>query len=159
MKTLFTALLIAVSVTCSAQSLFQTVMTQATAIVNNPNASDDQQNIAQFKVTALNYISMMVTKRGLDKDTYFYDSQAVNLASFVTDYLLSLEKANSPAVRQAILKCYQQASIENPLFKDTNKEKVNCYVADKTTRTPFSLDTDWEKAYDQATKNIKSILK
>ena len=43
--------------------------------------------------------------------------------------------------------------------KDTDKERVLCYVNDKQTYTPFSLDTDWEKAYKQASENVKKVFK
>ena len=130
-------------------------------MVNNPSSSDEEIQINQFKVTALNYLAMMVQKRGLKKDTYFYDSQAVNMTSFITDFQVNLEKARaiSPAKRMEIMKIYTDASKFNPMFKDTDKEKVNCYVDDKTTMTPFCLDTDWEKAYDQATTLTKAALK
>ena len=161
-KLLFTMLVLAATATgMQAQSLYKTVYDRATAVINNPASSDEEIQINQFKVTALNYLSMMVQKRGLKKDTYFYDSQAVNLTSFVTDFLANLEKARaiSPAKRTEIIKIYTDASKFNPMFKDPNKEDVNCYVDDKTTRTPFCLDTDWEKAYDQATTLAKAALK
>mgnify|MGYP004655639907 CR=1 FL=1 len=144
-----------------AQSLYKTVFDKATAVVNNPASSDMEVQINQFKVTALNYITMMVKKRGLNKDSYFYDSQAVNMASFITDFQANMEKARaiSPAKRSEILKIYTDASKYNPLFKDTDKEKVNCYVNDKSTLTPFCIDTNWEKAYDQATTMAKMALR
>ncbi|MBQ0048113.1 MAG: hypothetical protein KBT33_11535 [Prevotellaceae bacterium] len=161
-KFLLSFLVLMVSVTgIQAQSLYKTVFDRATAIVNNPASSDEEVEINQFKVTCLNYISTQVKKRGLKKDSYFYDSQAVNLASFVTDFQVNLEKARSisPSKRTEILKIYTDASKYNPMFKDTDKEKVNCYVDDKTTLTPFCVDTDWEKAYDQATTLVKAALK
>ena len=161
-KTLFTLLVLMASTTgIQAQALYKTVFDKATAIVNDPKSSDEEIAINQFKVTALNYISTQVKKRGLEKDSYFYDSQAVNLTSFVTDFLANLEKARSinPAKRTEILQIYTDATRYNPLFKDTDKEKVNCYIDDKTTQTPFCLDTDWEKAYDQATTLAKQALK
>ena len=161
-KMLLSLLVLMASVTgIQAQSLYKTVFDKATAVVNNPASSDEEIQINQFKVTALNYISMMVKKRGLDKDAYFYDSQAVNMSSFITDFQVNLEKARaiSPAKRTEILKIYTDASKFNPLFKDTDKEKVNAYVTDKTTLTPFCIDTDWEKAYDQATTMAKAALK
>ena len=159
---LLSLLVLMASVTgIQAQSLYKTVFDKATAVVNNPASSDEEIQINQFKVTALNYISMMVKKRGLDKDAYFYDSQAVNMSSFITDFQVNLEKARaiSPAKRTEILKIYTDASKFNPLFKDTDKEKVNAYVTDKTTLTPFCIDTGWEKAYDQATTMAKAALK
>ena len=161
-KMLITLLVLIASATgIQAQSLYKTVYDRATAVVNNPASSDEEIQINQFKVTALNYMSMMVKKRGLEKDSYFYDSQAVNLASFVTDFQANLEKARtlSPAKRTEIIKIYTDASKYNPMFKDTDKEKVNCDVNDKNTLTPFCIDTDWEKAYDQATTLAKAALK
>lgn len=161
-KVIFSMLMLAMSVmSVQAQSLYKTVFDRATAVVNNPSASDEEVQVNQFKVTALNYISMMVKKRGMNKDSYFYDSQAVNMASFVTDFQANLEKARaiSPAKRAEVLKIYTDASKYNPLFKDTDKDKVNCYVNDKTTLTPFCLDTNWEKAYDQATTMVKMALR
>ncbi|MCH5175813.1 MAG: hypothetical protein J1F40_07990 [Prevotellaceae bacterium] len=160
-KVLITLLVLTASVTgIQAQSLYKTVYDKAMAVVNNPASSDEETQINQFKLTALNYMSMMIKKRGLQKDSYFYDSQAVNLSSFVTDFQLNLEKARSisPAKRTEILKIYTDASKFNPMFKDTDKEKVNCYVDDRTTLTPFCIDTDWEKAYDQATTLTKAAL-
>ena len=83
------------------------------------------------------------------------------MASFVTDFQANLEKARaiSPAKRNEILKIYTDASKYNPLFKDTDKEKVNCYINDKSTLTPFCIDTNWEKAYDQATTMVKLALR
>ena len=163
MKKIILSLLVLMASVASiqAQDLFKTVRDNATKVVNNPSSSDEEIQINQFKVTDLNYLAMMVQKRGLKKDTYFYDSQAVNMTSFITDFQVNLEKARaiSPAKRMEIMKIYTDASKFNPLFKDTDKEKVNCYVDDKTTMTPFCLDTDWEKAYDQATTLTKAALK
>ena len=163
MKKIILSLLVLMASVASiqAQDLFKTVRDNATKVVNNPSSSDEEIQLNQFKVTALNYLARMVQKRGLKKDTYFYDSQAVNMTSFITDFQVNLEKARaiSPAKRMEIMKIYTDASKFNPLFKDTDKEKVNCYVDDKTTMTPFCLDTDWEKAYDQATTLTKAALK
>lgn len=163
MKKIILSLLVLMTSVASmqAQDLFKTVRDNATKVVNNPNSSDEEIQINQFKVTALNYLSMMVQKRGLKKDTYFYDSQAVNMTSFITDFQVNLEKARaiSPAKRLEIMKIYTDASKFNPMFKDTDKERANAYVNDKTTLTPFCLDTDWEKAYDQATTLTKAALK
>ncbi len=163
MKKIILSLLVLMASVASmqAQDLFKTVRDNATKVVNNPNSSDEEIQINQFKVTALNYLTMMVQKRGLKKDTYFYDSQAVNMTSFITDFQVNLEKARaiSPAKRMEIMKIYTDASKFNPMFKDTDKERANAYVNDKSTMTPFCLDTDWEKAYDQATTLTKAALK
>ena len=83
MKKIILSLLVLMASVASiqAQDLFKTVRDNATKVVNNPSSSDEEIQINQFKVTALNYLTMMVQKRGLKKDTYFYDSQAVNMTS------------------------------------------------------------------------------
>ncbi|MBQ3780434.1 MAG: hypothetical protein IKG96_09580 [Bacteroidaceae bacterium] len=143
-----------------AQQLFETVHKEATKVVNNPSSSEEAIQVNQFKVTVLNYIATQVQKRGLQKDGYFYDSQAVNLQSFVLDFLTYINKARviSPAKRMEVIKCFRDASLQNPLFNDTDKERAYCYVNDKQTLTPFSLDTDWDKAYEQVSVNIKKVL-
>ena len=137
MKKIILSLLVlmASGASMQAQDLFKTVRDNATKVVNNPNSSDEEIQINQFKVTAL--------------------------TSFITDFQVNLEKARaiSPAKRMEIMKIYTDASKFNPMFKDTDKERANAYVNDKSTLTPFCLDTDWEKAYDQATTLTKAALK
>lgn len=159
---LLTAFMVAASsLTVNAQNLYKKVFDNATAVVNDAASNDQQIQINQYKITALNYISNQVKKRGLTKDSYFYDSQAVNLASFITDFETYIIKARaiSTEKRLEVIACYRDASLNNPLFNDTDKETTYVYVNDKQTYTPFSLDTNWEKAYDQATEKMKTILK
>ena len=159
---LLTAIMVvASSITVNAQNLYKKVFDNATAVVNDAASNDQQIQINQYKITALNYISNQVKKRGLTKDSYFYDSQAVNLSSFITDFETYIIKARSVSTekRLEVIACYRDASLNNPLFNDTDKETTYVYVNDKQTYTPFSLDTNWEKAYDQATEKMKTILK
>lgn len=161
-KLLFATIIAAVSfATANAQNLYKKVFDNAISVVNNAASNDQQIQINQYKITALNYISNQVKKRKLEKNSYFYDSQAVNLASFITDFETAIIKARaiSTEKRLEVLACYRDASLSNPLFGDDDKETTYVYVNDKQTYTPFSLDTDWEKAYDQATEKMKNILK
>lgn len=155
------SLLAICSVQTYAQELYKKVYENATNIVNDPKSSEEQIQINQFKVTVLNYINSMVQKKKLEKSTYFFDSQAVNMASFITDFQTNLMKARaiSTAKRLEVINCYRDATLKYSLFNDTDKERVLCYVNDKQTYTPFSLDTDWEKAYKQASENVKKIFK
>lgn len=159
-KLFFTCILALAAMAAHSQSLFNTVYDTALKKVNSADTPTEAVQVNQFEVTALNYIQLQVSKRGLDKNGYFFDSQAVNLKSFVDDFLYYLEKARiSPAKRMEVIACYRDASLNNPLFNDSDKETVYCFVNDKKTYTPFSLDTDWEKAYDQASAKIRTIIK
>ncbi|MDE5739086.1 MAG: hypothetical protein K2H04_07760 [Bacteroidaceae bacterium] len=159
--TLLTLIASANSIQAQNKNLYDVVYEEATKIVNNPKSSDDQIQINQFKVTALNYMSMMIQKSGMKKDEMFYATQAVMMSSFVTDFHANMLKAQemSPSKRNEILKIYTDACKYNPMFKDTDKERANAYVNDKSSLTPFCLDTNWEKAYDQATTLAKAALK
>ena len=50
---------------------------------------------------------------------------------------------------------FMEVSITNPLFNDTDYETVHSYINEGSELTPFSLDTDWEKAYNQAKEKLK----
>ncbi len=144
----------------NAQNLYRTVYDKATAVVNSANASEEELQLNQFKVTCLNYITMMVQQKNLKKDNYFYDSQAVSLTSFVTDFQVNLTKARaiSTEKRLEVIKLYRDATLYNPLFKDTDTERTMVYVNDVNSLTPFCLDTDWEQAYEQTTTMVKNIF-
>lgn len=163
MKKLFCILSLAIltAMNAGAQSFYKTVRDAATTIVNDPKSRQDQIDVAQFEITVLNYIAAQVSKRGLQKTGFFYDVQAVNLKSFVDDCRLYALKANkiSAAKKKQVIDCFKNASLKNPLFKDTDYKTIHVYVNDKNTETPFSIDTDWEKAYDQVSSQIKSIIK
>lgn len=149
------------SMMAQSKNLYDVVYEEAMKVVNNPKSSDDQIQINQFKVTALNYMTMMLQKRGMKKDDMFFATQAVMMSSFVTDFQANLLKAQeiSPAKRNEILKIYSDACKYNPMFKDADKERANAFVTEKGSLTPFSLDTNWEKAYDQATTLAKAALR
>mgnify|MGYP003495288233 FL=1 len=145
----------------SAQQLYKKVYDNAIAVVNNAKSTDEQIQVNQFKVTAMNYMTSQIKKSGKEQDSYFYDSQAVNMASFITDFETNVMKARamSTAKRLQVIEIYRDASLKNPLFNDPDKETAYCYVNDKATFTPFSLDTNWEKAYEIATQKIKELFK
>lgn len=145
----------------NAQSLYKTVRDSATKIINDPTSSQEKIDISQFEITALNYIVAQVSKRGLNKPDLFFDSQAVSMKSFVDDcvyYVLKARKISS-AKKKQVLDCYKNASLACPLFNDQDKKTTQVYIRDAETFTPFSLDTDWDNAYEMACKNIKSIIK
>lgn len=160
-KVLLSIFILAATATCvNAQNLYKTVLERATEVVNSPSSSADDLSMSQFKLSALNYITTEMKNRNMQKDPYFYDSQAVNLESFLTDYKDNLAKAKAISAAKAseMTKAYKEATTNNPLLNDADKAKVNANITASST-TPFSLDTDWELAYDEATRKAKAILK
>ena len=145
--------------TAQAQSLYQAVYEKAKS-TTAPTDESDEAKINRFKLDALNYLNRQSAKTGQNADSYFLDSQAVNLTSFIDDYMTNVQSAAkvSPAKRQEMIKCYANAAKSFVLFPaDTaNTAPVNPGPDDLL---PFPLNTDWEKAYDKATSLARQVMK
>ena len=50
---------------------------------------------------------------------------------------------------------FMDASISNPMFDDNDEETTMSYVKDGNELTPFSLNTDWQKAYAAVKSQLK----
>ena len=142
-----------------AQEIYNYVLDNATRTVNNPTSSFTQTRIAQFKRTALIYLrSQALEKRG-KISTEFLDTQAYYLSEFLTAFLSDVVKCgkeDAKSARRRILEIYMKASETNPLFGDTDEETTLSYVKSGEDLTPFSLDTDWQKAKESAEILMKS---
>lgn len=81
----------------------------------------------------------------------FLDKQAYSLNHFIVSYFSDLAKAQkqSATAQKDIMTRYWKASAENPMFYNQDPEKTNAYINAPDCITPFSLNTNWEKA-DQA---------
>jgi hypothetical protein len=47
------------------------------------------------------------------------------------------------------------ATVSNPLFNDTDEETIYAFIQEGTELTPFSLDTDWQKALAAVVAQLK----
>ena len=138
------------------QTLYEAVYENVQKVLNLPAASAAEKQENQFKLEALNYLKTKGQQEGLTRDSYFLDSQAVNLTSFIDDFLTNVRTAEktSKAKGEEMVRCYINAAKKFPLFQDPANT-----VADESKLIPFPLNTDWEKAYDNATTVAKSIIK
>lgn len=145
----------------SAQSLYMSVFDKAQAVINNPTADKQDQLVSQFKVDALVFMSLQGSKQETAKDNEYYDSQAVNLNSFLENYFRHIEAAKklSPQAVESIRNCYASAAQDNPMFPGLEPTMGNAYVITTDSPTPFPLNTNWELAYDDATRKARKILK
>lgn len=158
-KLLMPALALILSSTAAkAQSLYQAVYEKARSISTPSSAETEEAKANRFKIDALEYLSRQSAIQGRSGDSYFLDSQAVNLTSFIDDYLTNLQTAAkvSPAKRQEMMKCYVNAANTSPLFP---ADTLSAPPASRDELLPFSLNTDWEKAYDKATSVARLVLK
>lgn len=142
-----------------AQSLYQAVYEKAKSFTA-PYENSEEAKVNRFKINALEYLSKQSVIQGKAGDSYFLDSQAVNLTSFIDDYLTNLQTASkvSPAKRQEMMKCYVNAANSFPLFPADTLNAANTSAA-QDELLPFSFNTDWEKAYDKATSGARLVLK
>ena len=80
------------------------------------------------------------------------NEQSFAMHEFVTLYLNSLAKAKKKSERDIIITVFRDASINNPLFNDMDKELILAYYNNENYLTQFSLDTNWVKALEAVRK-------
>lgn len=157
---MFFALLLLLSATAPqarAQEVYNLVLENATRIVNSPTANFTQTRVAQFKLTALVYMKKKAFETKAEVSSELLNTQAYYLSEFLSlffDELLKDRKATAET-RKKVLFLFMDASLSNPLFGDTDEDTTQAYIKEGSEITPFSLDTDWEKAYAAAKSQIK----
>ncbi len=135
--------------TAKGQDVFNQVVDKAKDTIDDPQADPFLLSVAQFKFTAMQYLCTTAIKRnggGVSAD--LLDRQAYGMNHFITSYFAELAKLQngSDSQQKDVMKKYWKASAENPMFNDPDKEKTEAFLNDRDCITPFSLDTDWEKA-------------
>ena len=142
-----------------AQQVFDIVMDNASRTVNNPTSSFSQVKLAQFKKTALTYMRQQEAADSLI-DFRVLDNQAFYLSQFITLYLKEFIKYSTSADGQqlsSVVKLFIKASLDCPMWNDSDIATTQAYVGDNEELTPFSLDTDWQKAYEEAQFLLKQF--
>lgn len=139
------SLLLAAGLQCRAQEVFNMVLQSATRVVNSPTSNFTATRVAQFKRTALTYMREKAFERSDSVKADFLDTQAYYLSEFTTLFFNEILRVQGPERKERIY-LFMQASTECPLWNDPDEETTHAYIiADELT--PFSLDTDWEKAF------------
>lgn len=158
-RIVFTFIIIIASCNFSlkAQEVYNLVLNNATRIVNNPTCSYTQIQIAQFKRTALIYMKAKAFEETDSVPSSFLDTQAYYLSEFVTLFFndVVMSKRLSVEKRKERIMMFTDASISNPMFDDADKDTTLAFINDGGELTPFSIDTDWQKAYAAALSLLK----
>ncbi len=157
-KVLLLALFISLSVTTvKGQDIYNFVLENATRTVNTPSTNFTFTRIAQFKRTALIYLKSKAHETMSEVTTDFLDTQAYCMSEFITLFFDEILKDSklSPEARKDKIYMFMDATVMNPLFNDPDRETTYAYIDDGNELTPFSLDTDWEKALAQAQVLLK----
>ncbi len=148
MKKFLLVLMLFVGMTVQAQEVFNELRQKNKTVVENPQSSAIARGISQFKLDALNYLAIKMQEEMPDSSVYFLDNQAISMNEYVTYYIQKLVQYNEmpKALQEEMTKMFMEASRNNPLFKDKDKEMVLSYYNNGESLIRFSLDTDWEKA-------------
>ena len=142
--------------TSQAQSVYDYVLNNATRVVNSPVSNFTQTQIAQFKRTALVYLKRKAYEETDTIPSLFLDTQAYYMSEFITLFFehVSKSKRLTEDKLQERIMIFTDASISNPMFNDPDKETTLSFILNHGEITPFSLDTDWEKAYFAAKPQV-----
>jgi hypothetical protein len=158
MKTFLTTLLFGVfAMGVNAQEIYKIVYKNAEQIVNDPNSGVTKARIAQFKVSQLTYLYQKAFETMPEVTDRFLDVQAYYLTEFMSLYQAELVKSSkdTPEERAKKVMIFLDATVSNPLFGDTDEETIYAYIKEGTELTPFSLDTDWQKALAAVKAQLK----
>lgn len=141
----------------NAQEIYKIVYKNAEQIVNDPNSGVTKARIAQFKVSQLTYLYQKAFETMPEVTDRFLDVQAYYLTEFMSLYQAELVKSSkdTPEERAKKVMIFLDATVSNPLFGDTDEETIYAYIKDGTELTPFSLDTDWQKALAAVKAQLK----
>lgn len=131
-----------------AQELYNEVLSKAEKVVNDPKADEVSIKVNHFKSTALRYLRHMAVKDMPEVSAQFLDVQAYYLTDFLSKFfkdMAAVQNDKTKARKECII-MYVNASVGNPLFESADTETAESFIDDKDNLTPFSLNTDWEKA-------------
>lgn len=157
MKKILLVLMLFIGMNAQAQEVYNELRTKNKQLVENPQTHGVVRSISQFKVDALNYLAIKMQEDMPDSTVYFLDRQAFAMNQYVTFYIQKLVQYNEmpQALQEEMTKIFMETSRECPLFKDKDKELVLSYYNNGESITRFSLDTDWEKAYEIIQKKME----
>lgn len=143
-----------------AQQVYEMVLASATQTVNNPTSNFTQVRLAQFKKTALTYMRQQAESADTAVKYSVLDYQAFYLNQFITSFLRQVIRysgENQGGQRQAILRLFIQCSLDNPMWNDPDTATTQAYITENEELTPFSLDTNWQKAFEESEALLKQF--
>ncbi|MBQ1972977.1 MAG: hypothetical protein II222_01290 [Paraprevotella sp.] len=141
------------------QEVFNEVLTKAEAVVNNPNADEMSIKVNHFKSTALRYLRTKAFETQDNVTAAFLDIQAYYLSEFLSKYfkeLAAMQQADEKAKKGCIM-MFVNTSVSNPLFMNADSETAESFITAEGNLTPFSLNTNWEKACAAIDEQMKKI--
>lgn len=146
--TLCLFMLFGMLISVSAQDIYNEVVRMQKdfkTIKEDKSKKLEERQVASFKWDAIEYMlykgreDSTFTERQLGEQTYA-------MTEFVSLFFKRLGESNKSKNREIAYVRFQNASLNNSLFHDMDKDLVLAYINKGKYPTPFSLDTDWVKA-------------
>lgn len=136
------------AVNAASQEIYKEVnriMHQAEAIKNDAKRNLEERKIATFKADAIFYL---ISKAA--QNEHFTElelgKQTNAMIDFVNSFVTRLSRSSKKRDKEILMARFKNATIQNPLFNDPEKEVTYAYVDNEKFITQFSIDTDWVKA-------------
>lgn len=137
-------------------------------IATNKNEDPEIRKIASFKVDAISYLksktlaeltqnSKQLTSKQIDHINKQLDTMAYNMHEFVELFRAVYNKMDGAGAKENIIYLFRKASLQNPLYKDTDTNLIHAYSDRNDYITQFSLDTNWVKALKQIKERLKQV--
>ena len=125
------------------ESVFELELECAQRTLRSGRANYISVQFAQFQEVALLYLR--------EKQQNTLDTQALNMADFLSLYYMSFVNDTLTGEDYEVLRLiFRDVSLSTPCFYDANERITLQFVLPEESKiTPFSLDTDWTKAYQK----------
>ena len=160
-KMLFVAAFLCMSLTIQAQDVFNELLSSSLKVAENTQNDIETRKVATFKYDELCYMKQKLLPEVL-KDTTnlvvfnkvidLLNQQSYAMYQFINLFVEKLASGKKKK-QEVVLAVFKNASINNPLFNDEDKELVHAYYNNDNYLTQFSLDTDWIKALEEVKKH------
>ena len=138
----------------SAQQVFQFELDNSARAMRSPGSGYVVVRLATFQHCALNYLATKTADRPDHERNRWLDNQAYYMADFLRLYYMQLIDESLTETDHAIWKqSFATASAQAPEFYDDDNPEACAYVNDRSL-TPFSLDTNWEKAFERILQDM-----
>lgn len=158
-RILLPALMALMCLTANSQEVFNEIYQNAYKNATNPKEDREVRKVESFKVDALDYLRTKNLQEtsgdSISSATYQHlDSLAYYMYDYVNLFQKEMGRASDTNERKRVISIFRACSLENPIYRDTDREVVQAYCDHDGYITQFSLDTDWIKANAAVRKRL-----
>ncbi len=155
---LFLLVLLSFPAMSRGESVFEMELECAQRTLHSGRSNYVLLQFAQFQEAALLYLQdkQQHSRDAARINREWLDVQALNMSDFLSLYYIGFVNDSISSEEHKILQLiFRDVSLTSPCFYDENERNVLRFVLpDESRLTPFSLDTDWEKAYKKVCKEL-----